>query len=254
MSTVYLAEDSAHHRKAVLKILKGRRNDDDAMWKRFFQECAILSSINHQHIVRIYDQGFGDELAYLAMEHLGGGSLRELMDKGLTKRQALSLLAQAASALGAIHARGIVHRDVKPANLLLRESRVLVLTDFGVAKRVEQGASQTVHGEVLGTPYYIAPEQAHGGETTPRADLYSLGVIFYEMLTGKRPYVGDTVMEILAQHHAAKIPRLPDELADCQPLIDGMLAKDPHDRYESAEAVLAEIDEIWTRHALRIPV
>jgi len=254
MSTVYLAEDSAHQRQAVLKILKGRRDDDDALWKRFFQECAILSSIDHQHVVRIYDQGFGEELAYLAMEYLGGGSLREQMDKGLTQRQALSLLAQAASALGAIHARGIVHRDIKPANLLLRESGVLVLTDFGVAKRVEQKATQTVHGEVLGTPYYIAPEQAHGEEITPRADLYSLGVIFYEMLTRKRPFVGDTVMEILAQHHSAKIPRLPDEFAGCQPLVDGMLAKDPNDRFQSADGVLAEIDEIWTRNALRIPV
>lgn len=254
MSTVYLAEDSAHQRKAVLKILKGRRDDDDALWKRFFQECAILSSIDHQHVVRIFDQGFGDELAYIAMEYLGGGSLREQMDKGLTQRQALSLLAQAASALGAIHARGIVHRDIKPANLLLRESGVLVLTDFGVAKRVEQQATQTVHGEVLGTPYYIAPEQAHGEEITPRADLYSLGVIFYEMLTRKRPFVGDTVMEILAQHHAAKIPRLPEEFADCQPLVDRMLAKDPNDRFENADAVLTEIDEVWTRKALRIPV
>ena len=131
---------------------------------------------------------------------------------------------------------------------------MLVLTDFGVAKRMEQKASQTAHGEVLGTPYYIAPEQAHGAETTPRADLYSLGVIFYEMLTRKRPFVGDTVLEILAQHHAADIPRLPGELADCQPLIDGMLAKDPNYRFESAEAVLTEIDEIWTRHALRVAV
>jgi len=253
MSTVYLAEDTGHNRRAVLKILKGRRGDDDALWKRFFQECAILSSIDHRHVVRIYDQGFGDELAYLAMEHLGGGSLRNLMDKGLTQRQALSLLAQAASALVAIHGRGIVHRDIKPANLLLRETGVLVLTDFGVAKRLEQGAGQTLHGEVLGTPYYIAPEQAYGGETSPRADLYSLGVIFYEMLTRKRPFTGDTVQEILAQHHAAPIPRLPSELADCQPLIDRMLAKRPDDRYESAEAVLSEIDEIWTRHALQTP-
>ena len=252
MSTVYLAEDTAHSRKAVLKILKNQRGEDEALWKRFFQECAILSSINHEHIVRIYDQGFGEELAYLAMEYLGGGTLREQMDKGLTQRQALSLLSQASSALVAIHGRGIVHRDIKPANMMLRETGVLVLTDFGVAKRLEQGAGQTLHGEVLGTPFYIAPEQAYTGETSPRADLYSLGVIFYEMLTRQRPYKGDTVQEILAQHYAAPIPRLPAEMADCQPLIDRMLAKRPEERFESAEQVLAEIDEIWTRHALRV--
>ena len=252
MSTVFLAEDTAHGRKAVLKILKGQRGEDEALWKRFFQECAILSSIDHEHIVRIYDQGFGEELAYLAMEYLGGGSLREQMDKGLTQRQALSLLSQAASALVAIHGRGIVHRDIKPANMMLRESGVLVLTDFGVAKRLEQGAGHTLHGEVLGTPFYIAPEQAYAGETSPRADLYSLGVIFYEMLMRQRPYKGSTVQEILAQHYAAPIPRLPAEMADCQPLVDRMLAKRPEDRFESAEQVLAEIDDIWTRHALRV--
>jgi len=251
MSTVFLAEEQARSRKAVLKILKGRRNDDDALWKRFFQECAILSAIDHEHVVRIYDQGFGDELAYIAMEYLGGGSLREVIDGGLSLRQALSLLSQAASALAAIHACGIVHRDIKPANLLLRESGVLVLTDFGVAKRLDQSAGQTLHGEVLGTPYYISPEQAYGGEVTPQADLYGLGVIFYEMLTQKRPYSGDTIMEILAQHSAAPIPRLPGELAPCQPLIDGMLAKRPADRFASAEAVLGAIDAVWTQNALR---
>jgi len=251
MSTVYLAEETARRRKAVLKILKGCRGDDDALWKRFFQECAILSAIEHEHVVRIYDQGFGDELAYIAMEHLGGGSLREVMDRGLTLRQALSLLSQAASGLAAIHGCGIVHRDIKPANLLLRESGVLVLTDFGVAKRLDQSASQTVHGEVLGTPYYISPEQAYGGDITPRADIYSLGVIFFEMLTGRRPYIGDTIQEILAQHSMAPIPRLPEELAGCQPLVDGMMAKRAADRFDSAAAVLGAIDAVWTQQALR---
>jgi len=251
MSTVYLAEEEAHKRKAVLKVLKGRRGDDDALWKRFFQECAILSAIDHEHVVRIYDQGFGDELAYIAMEHLGGGSLREVMDRGLSARQALSLLSQAASALVEIHRCGIVHRDIKPANLLLREAGVLVLTDFGVAKRLDQGAGQTMHGEILGTPYYISPEQAQGAAITPQTDLYSLGVIFYEMLTGTRPYRGSTILEILSQHTVAPIPRLQPELAEYQPLIDGMLAKRLADRFESADAVLEAIDQVWTRQALR---
>ena len=251
MSVVYLAEDEAHARKAVLKVLKGRRGDDDSLWKRFFQECAILSSIDHEHIMRIYDQGFGEELAYIAMEYLGGGSLAEVMAEGLTPRQALSLLSQAASALAEIHACGVVHRDIKPANFLLRTEGVLVLTDFGVAKRLDQSAGQTLHGEVLGTPYYISPEQALGGEITPQADIYSLGVIFYEMLAGTRPYGGETILEILAQHAVAPIPRLPAALADFQGLVDGMLAKRGADRFQDAEALLAEIDTVWTRQALR---
>ncbi|HZN87282.1 MAG TPA: protein kinase [Burkholderiales bacterium] len=250
MSSVFLAEEQARHRKVVLKVLKGKRVDDDGLWKRFFQECAILSSIKHDHVVRIYDQGFGDELAYIAMEHLAGGSLRELMDRGLSPRQALSLLSQAASGLAEIHRCGIVHRDIKPANLMLREEGVLVLTDFGVAKRLETAAGQTMHGEILGTPYYISPEQSQGGAVTPRTDLYSLGVIFYEMLTGARPFVGDTLLEILAQHTAAPIPRLPAALAAYQRLVDGMLAKRPAERFDGAEAVLAEIDRVWTQHAL----
>ncbi len=251
MSTVFLAEEQNEGRKVVLKVLKGRRGDDDGLWKRFFQECAILSSIQHEHVVRIYDQGFGDELAYIAMEHLRGGSLREQIERGLTPRQALSLLSQAASGLGEIHSRGIVHRDIKPANLMLRDAGVLVLTDFGVAKRLDNSANQTVHGEVLGTPYYISPEQAEGGEVTPVSDLYSLGVIFYEMLTGRRPYGGTTILEILAQHVAAPIPRLPAELAEYQALVDGMLAKRAADRFPGAEALQAAIDQVWTHIALR---
>jgi serine/threonine-protein kinase PpkA len=252
MSTVYLADDETHKRKAVLKILKVRRKEDEQLWQRFFQECAILSAIEHQHVVKIFDQGFGDEMAYIAMEHLSGGSLREQIDKGLSRRQALSLLSQAASGLAEIHSRGIVHRDIKPANLMLRTEGVLVLTDFGVAKRLEQTSGHTVQGEVLGTPHYISPEQAQAGEVGPSADLYSLGVIFYEMLTGKRPYAGETILEILSQHIIAPIPRLPADLADFQTLVDGMLAKRPSQRFADADALLAEIDRIWTSQTIQM--
>jgi serine/threonine-protein kinase PpkA len=251
MSSVFLADDEVHGRKAVLKILKVRRKEDEELWQRFFQECAILSAITHEHVVRIYDQGFGDEMAYIAMEHLGGGSLREVIDKGLSRRQALSLLSQAASGLAAIHSRGIVHRDIKPANLMLRTEGVLVLTDFGVAKRTEHASGHTIQGEVLGTPHYISPEQAQAGEVGPSADLYSLGVIFYEMLTGKRVFTGETILEILSQHIIAPIPRLPAELEDYQPLIDGLLAKRPKDRFADADELLAEIDRIWTSQSIQ---
>jgi class 3 adenylate cyclase/CheY-like chemotaxis protein/predicted Ser/Thr protein kinase len=251
MSSVYLAEEQARRRKVVLKVLKGRRGDDEGLWKRFFQECAILSGIQHSNVVRIYDQGFGEELAYIAMEHLGGGSLRERIDAGLTPRQALSLLSQAAGGLAEIHRCGIIHRDIKPANMMLRDEGVLVLTDFGVAKRLDATAGQTSHGEILGTPYYISPEQAQGAEVTPRTDLYSLGVIFYEMLTGCRPFAGGTILEILAQHINAVVPRLPEALADYQGLVDGMMAKQPAERFADAETLLAEIDSVWTRRALQ---
>jgi class 3 adenylate cyclase/CheY-like chemotaxis protein/tRNA A-37 threonylcarbamoyl transferase component Bud32 len=251
MSSVYLAQTQPPVRKVVLKVLKGRRNDDEGLWRRFFQECAILSGIQHPNVVRIYDQGFGEELAYLAMEYLGRGTLRDLMQGGVTPRQALSLLSQAAGGLAEIHRVGIVHRDIKPANLMLRDEGVLVLTDFGVAKRLDASSSQTSHGEILGTPNYISPEQAQGSEVTPGSDLYSLGVIFFEMLTGHRPFTGGTLTEILAQHISAPVPRLPEELAEHQCLVDGMLAKRPAERFESADSLLAMIDEVWTRLALK---
>jgi tRNA A-37 threonylcarbamoyl transferase component Bud32 len=252
MSSVFLAEEESRKRKVVLKVLRGRRGDDESLWKRFFQECAIVSAIQHDHVVPIYDQGFGDELAYIAMEYLGGGTLREVIDRGLSPRQALSLLSQAASGLAEIHRCGIVHRDIKPANLMLRTEGVLVLTDFGVAKRLDRGAGQTLHGEILGTPYYLSPEQAQGAAVSPCSDIYSLGVIFYEMLTGRRPFGGDTILEIISQHLAAPVPRLPAPLADYQRLVDGMLAKRPEDRFQNADDVLAEIDAVWTRHALQV--
>ena len=251
MSTVYLADSDAREGKVVLKVLKGRRDDDEALWARFFQECAILSSIKHEHVVRIYDQGFGDEFAYIAMEHLAGGGLAELIRSGVTPRQAMSLLSQAASALAEIHRRGILHRDIKPANFLLRAQSVLVLTDFGVAKRVGQKLSHTLQGEVLGTPHYVSPEQAQGELVTPASDVYGLGVIFHELLCGRRPFEGETLMEILSQHLTAPIPRLPEELAEYQPLINGMLAKQVENRFPSAHAVLDEIDRVWTVQAVR---
>jgi serine/threonine protein kinase len=186
------------------------------------------------------------------MEYLGGGTLRDQMQRGVTPRQALSLLSQAAGGLAEIHRSGIVHRDIKPANLMLREAGVLVRTDFGVAKRLDGSGHQTVYGEILGTPNYISPEQVQGTEVTARSDLYSLGVIFFEMLTGSRPYRGGTIPEILEQHVSGPVPRLPEALAGYQCLVDGMLAKRPADRFASAESLLAMIDEVWTRFALEV--
>jgi class 3 adenylate cyclase len=248
MSSVFLAEESGdaagHGRKVVLKILKGRRSEDEVLWSRFFQECAILSSVEHPNVVRIYDQGFADDLAYIAMEHLAGGTLRELIKRRVWPREALRLLSQAAAGLAEIHRHGIVHRDIKPANLMLRDESTVVLTDFGVAKRLGRAAEQTLHGEIIGTPFYLSPEQAAGEPVTARADLYSLGVIFFEMLTGARPFDGETIQEILGQHMCAPVPRLPAALGSYQGIVDGLLAKRAQERFASAKALLAAIEGI----------
>ncbi len=251
MSNVFLAERETDGIQVALKILNARPSDDKLMLQRFIQESALISGIDHPNVVKIYDKGFTDDYAYIAMEYFTGGSLKDVIAGGLTPRQSLSLLAQAAAALAGIHRLGIVHRDVKPANMMLREDGTMVLADFGIAKRTGESMDRTMHGEVFGTPYYISPELAHGKPASERSDIYSLGIIFYEMLMKRRPYTGDSIVEVIAQHVSAPVPRLPQPLYEYQVLIDRMLAKDPAERPQNADEVLALIDRVWTQIALR---
>jgi serine/threonine-protein kinase PpkA len=251
MSNVFLAERETDGTKVALKILNARPSDDKQLLQRFIQESTLISDIDHPNVVKIYDKGFTDEYAYIAMEYFTGGSLKDVIAGGLTPRQSLSLLAQAAAALAEIHRLGIVHRDVKPANMMLRADGTMVLADFGIAKRTEGSMERTVHGEFFGTPYYISPEQANGKPATERSDIYSLGIIFFEMLMNRRPYVGDSIVEVISQHVNATVPRLPQSLDDYQVLLDGMMAKDPAERLQNADEVLAVIDRVWTQIALR---
>ncbi len=251
MSNVFLAERESDGTQVALKILNARPSDDKQLLQRFIQESALISDIDHTNVVKIFDKGFTDDYAYIAMEYFTGGSLKDVIAGGLTPRQALSLLAQATAALAEIHRLGIVHRDVKPANMMLRADGTMVLADFGIAKRTEGSMDRTMHGEFFGTPYYISPEQANGRPATERSDIYSLGIIFYEMLMNRRPYVGESIVELISQHAGAPVPRLPRNLEDYQLLIDGMMAKDPAERLQNADAVLAAIDRVWTQVALR---
>ncbi|MCX7142144.1 MAG: serine/threonine-protein kinase [Proteobacteria bacterium] len=251
MSNVFLAERESDGSEVALKILNARPSDDKQLLQRFIQEAALIADFDHPNVVKIFDKGFTDDYAYIAMEYFTGGSLKDVIEGGLTPRQALSLLAQAAAALAEIHRLGIVHRDVKPANMMLRADGTMALADFGIAKRTEGSMDRTMHGEFFGTPYYISPEQANGKAATERSDIYSLGIIFYEMLMNRRPYVGESIVELISQHVGAPVPRLPQNLEDYQVLIDGMMAKDPADRLQNADAVLAVIDRVWTQAALR---
>jgi class 3 adenylate cyclase/tRNA A-37 threonylcarbamoyl transferase component Bud32 len=251
MSNVFLAEREADGAQVALKILNAKPSDDKQLLQRFIQESALISDIDHTNVVKIYDKGFTDDYAYIAMEYFTGGSLKDVIAAGLTPRQALSLLAQAAAALAEIHRLGIVHRDVKPANMMLRADGTMVLADFGIAKRASGDMDRTVHGEFFGTPYYISPEQANGKPATERSDIYSLGIIFYEMLMNRRPYDGNSIVELISQHVNAPVPRLPENLTDYQMLLDRMLAKDPDERLQNADEVLSVIDRVWTQVALR---
>src|SRR5262249_8865608 len=189
--------------------------------------------------------------AYIAMEYFPSGSLIEVIRQGLTGRQALSLLAQAASALREVHGRGIIHRDIKPGNLMARADGSIVLADFGIAKRLDDNKGRTRHGELYGTPYYVSPEQIEGNPATAQSDIYSLGIIFHEMLTGRRPFDAESVSSLIAMHISAPRPKLPEAVAEYQDLLDRMIAVDPRYRYKSAAELIEAIDQAWTKQALR---
>ena len=250
-SIVYLAERETDKQQVVLKILDAKAGLDEILLQRFVQEFDIISSIDHPNVVKIYDRGFSDRHAYIAMEYFPNGSLAEVIPRGLNGRQALSLLAQAAGALREVHTRGVIHRDIKPGNLMARADGSIVLADFGIAKRLGNDLGHTRHGELYGTPYYVSPEQIEGSPATIQSDIYSLGIIFHEMLTGKRPFDAESVSGLIALHVSAPRPKLPNGLAEYQGLLDRMIAVDPRNRFKRADEVLEAIDEVWTQQALR---
>ena len=240
-SGVYLAERESTHLQVVLKVLRQMAGEEDSIgaFDRFLQEYETIAEMDHPNIVRIYDLGVGDDHAHIAMEYLGGGDLRVKLERGISEKLAVQYLRQIASALSAIHAKGVLHRDLKPGNIMLRKDGSIVLIDFGLAKREKLESEITDKGEIFGTPYYMSPEQGHGNTVDERSDLYSLGVIFYEMLTGRKPFKADTAMGIIYLHGNAPVPLLPTRFAQYQAMLNMMLAKFPGDRLQSA----AEIEE-----------
>lgn len=240
-SAVYLAERETTHLQVVLKVLRQMPAMDDSMdvFDRFLQEYETIADLDHPNIVHIYDLGVADDHAHIAMEYLSGGDLRIKIEAGVGERRAVDYMRQIAAALSAVHRNGVLHRDLKPANIMLRGNGSIALIDFGLAKRAKLESAITDKGEIFGTPYYMSPEQGHGNNVDERSDIYSLGVVFYEMLTGDKPYKADTAMGIIYQHAQAPVPLLPTWLSQYQVLINMMLAKSPDDRLQSA----AEIEE-----------
>ncbi len=238
-SAIYLAQRETTGFEVVLKVLQQVPDVDDSIgaFDRFLQEYELIAEIDHPNIVQIFDLGVGDDHAHIAMEYLDGGDLKRRIEKGLTEPEAVGFLRQIASALAKIHEIGILHRDLKPGNIMLRQDNSIALIDFGLAKRMRLEMEMTDEGEIFGTPYYMSPEQGHAESADFRSDIYSLGVIFYEMLTGEKPYRADTAMGIIYLHAQAPIPLLSSRLNKYQALINMMLAKKPDDRLGSADEV-----------------
>ena len=246
MSKVFLAEQVATQEHHVLKMLPIAPADDEVgsdLMERFLQEFALVSQIDHPNVARIFNQGFTDAYAYISMEYFPGGDLRELIAKGLAPNVAIAILLQIGGALTAVHAQGIVHRDMKPDNVMIRSDGSLALADFGIAKQTNAESSRTKHGEVFGTPYYLAPEQALGLPVDQRTDIYSLGILFFEMLTGRRPFQADNAQALMYQHVNAPVPRLPSTLSAYQPLVDKMMAKKKAERFENANVLIEYVLE-----------
>jgi eukaryotic-like serine/threonine-protein kinase len=243
MSTVYLAERTADKQKIVLKLLDSELSHDGDFLRRFIQEYGLISKIHHRGVVRIFDQGFSDEHVYIAMEYFAEGDLKRRIDHGLEVSEAMAIMLQLAEALEAIHLEGVVHRDLKPQNIMFRDDTSLAILDFGIAKLVSSETQLTEHGQVFGTPYYMSPEQGSGQTVDGRSDLYSAGVILYEMLTGRRMYTADNAVSLVYRHIHDDIPKLPKPLARYQPLLERIVAKRPEDRFKDARALIAALQE-----------
>jgi serine/threonine protein kinase len=248
MTQVYLAVRESDGLPVVLKVLEADGKATSEHLARFIQEYTLLSRIEDPHVIRIYDQGFTDDHAYIAMEYFERGDLRGELNGGrMGQQRALQVVGQVARALDAIHAAGIIHRDLKPENIMLRPDGSVALADFGVAKSMLQAENmaltETRHGDVVGTPYYLSPEQVAGQDITPATDLYSLGVMLFEMLAGERPFRAESLDLLLARHLQAPVPPLPAEHAALQAVVERLMAKKPGDRYPSARALLDELEE-----------
>jgi hypothetical protein len=240
-SMVYLAESERAGDLVVLKVLRDapETGDQHMQFSRFLQEYELISKIRHPNVVRIYDLGISDDHAYIAMEYFQRGDLRGRIAKGTEPWQALQCLSQMAAALQVVHEVGVLHRDLKPGNIMERADGSLAIIDFGLAKHIEVNVEMTGTGEIFGTPYYMSPEQGHGQSLDERSDLYSLGVIFYEMLTGKKPFLAPTPMGVIYLHGNAPRPELSAELNIYQPLLSKLLAIEPAERFASARELLA---------------
>ncbi len=243
MSIVYLAKPDIQPEPVVLKLMFTDNQMDDKALKRFLQEYNLISSLDHPNVVNIYERAFASNFAYIAMEYFPAGDLSAKLKKQLSLSTTTKYIKQISHGLAAIHGINVVHRDIKPGNILFRDDDTLTITDFGAAKNRTAGATDiTLNHGIVGTPYYMSPEQVTGMPVDSRSDLYSLGILVFQMLAGEKPFTAKSIPQLISMHIHAPVPKLPAEVAQFQPLIDGLLAKDPDERFQSAEDVVTGLE------------
>ncbi len=253
MADVYEAEDTTLGRRVALKVLPPEFARDEERVARFQKEVRAAAQLSHPNIVVVYEVGEDKGYYFYSMQLVTGGDLKERIRQGLDPQEALNILKQIASALTDAHAHGFVHRDIKPENILFDEKGNALLTDLGIARVMSSGTRLTKTGMSIGTPHYMSPEQARGLDVDGRSDLYSLGIVFYEMLTGKVPYTAEETVAIAYKHVNDPLPELPLKLKKYQPILDNLLAKEPADRYQSADALIRDIELIQSGGSLKRP-
>lgn len=243
MAEVYLATQESLHRQVAIKVLLSA--DDEAFSKRFIKEGHIVASLHHPSIITIHDiDQLPDGRYYLAMEFVAGGDLAQHKGEVFEPQRALGIVRQIASGLAVVHDKGMVHRDIKPANILFRTDGTAVITDFGIAKELDLNSELTHFNIAVGSPAYSSPEQAQCEPLDARTDIYSLGVILQEMLTGSNPFKGSSYTQTVMNHVQAQAPDLPDHLLQYQSLLNRMLAKNPEDRFADCHVLLATLAEM----------
>jgi len=252
MATVYKAYDTRLERNVALKVLRTELFSPillDQVLQRFEREAKSLAKLSHPNIVNILDFGEHEDMPYLIMEYLPGGTLKQKLGHAIPWHDAIRMILPVANGLSFAHQNGIIHRDVKPSNILLQSTKSAVLTDFGIAKLLEgvEGQTLTGSGVGIGTPEYMAPEQGVGAHTTDaRADVYSLGIVLYEMITGRKPYVADTPMAVVLKQMTDPLPRpatfVPDLPENVEQILLKALAKEPEDRYQNMDELINALE------------
>ena len=252
LTDLYVGESESAGTLVALKVARDRHEHEPTdIFGRFLQEYEIAQRIAAPGVVRFYDLGVSDEHAWLVMEYFPMGDLRRrLRAAALSAREALLIAIEVARALESVHAAGVLHRDLKPGNVMLRTDGSIALIDFGLSKDTALAQDATDSGIIFGTPHYMSPEQGHAEPIDARSDVYSLGVMLYEMLTREKPFLADNPMAIVYKHRKEPVPRLPPRCAALQPLIERLLAKVPGERYataaEAAQALTRALGE-WLR-------
>lgn len=242
MSKVYLAERVKDKMTVVLKVLDLTRVHEPKLINRFIQEANLIAELHSPFVVKIHEHGITEEYGYIAMEFFSRGDLKQRAEFGLNHEIAIIYATHIAYGLEQIHAINVVHRDLKPANIMFRGDDSLALADFGISKKIDEVSDITTMGQILGTPHYMSPEQGEGGLVDTRSDIYSMGIILFELLTGDKPFTAATAASLIYQHIHAPVPRLPNDLKQYQEVVDSLLEKKSAHRMQTAREVIVALE------------